>query len=198
MNLTTRDKRALAGLALAVVGTAIFLATSGDSGQRVVSASDTVALAERRIARVRATAATVTGKEAVLAQVAAELGRREKGVLQAQTAAQAQAQLLEIVRHVARAQTPPIEFGTVELSQEVKKLGDNYGEVQITVPFLCRVDDLVNFLSDLTKRPEQIATSEMRISAQEPAKQKNLLVRLTVSGVVPQRLVAEKKGPVAF
>jgi hypothetical protein len=129
--------------------------------------------------------------------VTADLAVREKGILQAQTAAQAQAQLLDIVRRTGKSENPPIEFGTVELGQDVTRLGDNYGEVQITVPFICRIEDLVNFLADLTKQQEAIATSEIRMAAQDQ-KQKTVTVRLTVSGIVPRRLVPEKKGLAAF
>lgn len=198
MTLGSRDKRALAGLAAAVAGVAIFLVTSrGERQPAVVGASDNIPGAERRLARARLLAAGVPGKEGVLKQVTAELAAREKGVIQAQTAAQAQAQLLDIVRRTGKAQSPPIEFGTVELTQEIARLGEDYGEVQVTVPFTCRIEDLVNFLADLTKQPEAIATSEIRIAAQN-AKQKTISVRLTVSGVVPRRLVPDRKGLAAF
>jgi hypothetical protein len=198
VTLSTRDKRALVGLAAAALGVTVFLATSGgDAPPSVVNATNSISSAERRLERVRRLAATVPGKEELLEHVTAELAVREKGILQAQTAAQAQAQLLDVVRRVARAQTPPVEFGTVELSQEIARLGEEYGEIQITVPFSCRIEEFVNFLADLTKQPEAIATSEMRISAQD-SKEKTVLVRLTVSGVVPRRLVPDKKGPATF
>jgi hypothetical protein len=198
MTLTQRDKRALAGLGIAVAGVAVFMLASGGSGQpAVVGATDNISNAERRLAHARQLAASVPGKQELLKQVTAELAAREKGVIQAQTAAQAQAQLLDIVRRVGKAQSPPVEFGTVELAQDVTRLGEDYGEVQVTVPFTCRIEDFVNFLADLTKQPEAISTSEIRITAQD-AKEKTIGVRLTVSGVVPRRLVPEKKGLAAF
>ena len=114
-------------------------------------------------------------------------------MIQADTAAQAQANLLDLVRRVARAETPPLEFGTVELRQEIEPLGADYGEVRISVPLTCKIEELVNFLADLTKQPEAIATTELRVAAAD-TKQKTISVRLTVSGVVPRRLVPEKKG----
>ncbi len=194
MTLATRDKRALAGLAVAVAGVAIFMAVSGgSSAPAVVGASDSIAAAERRLERVRQLAASVPGKQELLKQVSAELAAREKGIIQAQTAAQAQAQLLDIVRRVAKEQTPPVEFGTVDLSQEVARLGEDYGEVRVTIPFTCRIEDLVNFLADLSKQPETVSTWDLRVASQD-AKKKLITVRLTVSGVVPRRLVPEKKG----
>ena len=65
------------------------------------------------------------------------------------------------------------------------------------MPFTCHVEELVNLLADLTNRPEAIAIDEAHISAVD-AKQKTISVRLVVSGVVPRRLVPEKKGGAAL
>jgi hypothetical protein len=193
MTLTTRDKRALLGLGVAAVVAAIFLLNSSSGGApEVISASDTIPSVERRLAQARRLAASVPGKQELLTHVSGELAGREKGILQAKTAAQAQARLLDIVRRVGKAQQPPLDFGTFELSQEIKRLGD-YGEVEITVGLTCRMEDLVNFLADLTRQPETVATSELRVVASD-AKQKTVSVRVTVVGVVPQRLVPAKKG----
>ena len=197
MRITARDRRALVLLGGAGALWLVLVLVGGGGGQAAaVGLANPIPAAERRLARMREQAATVPVQEQVLKRVTADLAAREQGILQAQTAAQAQAQVLEVVRRVARAQTPPIEFRTVELAQEVRRLGD-YGEVEISVPFTCRIEELLNFLADLTKQREAIATSEIRISAQDP-KEKTITVRLTVSGVVPKRLVPEKKGLAAF
>jgi type II secretory pathway component PulM len=194
VTLQTRDKRALVGLGAAVVLLLIYLAFSGGgAAPAVVAATDSIPTAEKRLTRVRQLAAGVVGREQVLKQVSAELAERERGVIQAATAAQAQAQLLNVVRRVAKAQTPPLEFGTVDLGKQISELGDNYGEVQISMPFTCHIEELINFLADLSKQPEALATTDLRITAQDP-KQKTLLVRLTVAGVVPKRLVPQKKA----
>lgn len=197
MRITARDRRALVLLGGAgALWLVLVLAGGGDGPPAAVGLAEPIPAAERRLARMREQAATVPGQEQILQRVTADLAAREQGILQAQTAAQAQAQMLEVVRRVARAQAPPIDFGTVELTQEVRRLGD-YGEVELSVPFTCRIEELLNFLADLTKQREAIATSEIRISAQDP-KEKTITVRLTVSGVVPKRLVPEKKGLAAF
>jgi type II secretory pathway component PulM len=194
VSLQTRDKRALVGLGAAVVLLLLYLAFSGGSAApAVVAATGSIPTAEKRLTRVRQLAAGVAGREQVLKQVSAELAAREKGVIQAATAAQAQAQLLDIVRRVAKAQTPPLDFGTVDLGKQISELGDNYGEVQISMPFTCHIEELINFLADLSKQPETLATEDLRIALQDP-KQKTLLVRLTVAGVVPKRLVPQKKA----
>jgi len=197
MTLTQRDRRALAGLgAVAAVAAAyaVYLFASG-GGAPAAAQSDSIPAAEKRLARVRRQAETVAGKQHVLGLVSAELAQREKGIIQAGTAAQAQASLLDIVRHTARAQTPPVELGSVEF-ETPSKLGE-YAEVRVGVPFTCHIEELLNLLADLANRPEAIAVDEMRISAHD-AKQKTVLVRMVVSGVVPRALVPDKKGSARF
>ena len=55
----------------------------------------------------------------------------------------------------------------------------------------CRIDQLVNLLAALQAQPELVATSDLRVLSSN-AKEKTVAVRLTVSGVVPRRLVPEK------
>jgi Type II secretion system (T2SS), protein M subtype b len=194
VKIEQRDKRALVVLAAVSAALLLYFAFSGQSGQpQVVGAADSIPSAERRLARARRLAAGVSGRQEALKQVSSELAEREKGVIQADTAAQAQAQLLNVVKRVAKAQNPPLEFGTMELGQQVARLGEDYGEVQVSVPFNCHIDELLNFLADLTRQPEALATNEMRVSAGD-AKQKTIQVRLTIAGVVPKRLVPQKKA----
>jgi hypothetical protein len=194
MTISDRDRRAL--LLLAIAGGAIlayYFFTSSPGQAAVVNTVDSVPLAEKRLARVRELAAQVPGKEQVLKQVRAELAQREKGLLQAETAAQAQAQLLQIMKRVGKAQNPPIDFRGQEFGQ-ARLLGQDYGEVFVSVSTECAIEQIVNLLADLTAQPELVATNELRFGAVNP-KQKLLSVRLTVSGVVPRRLIPEKKGP---
>ncbi len=122
----------------------------------------------------------------------AELATREKGVIQADTLAQAQAQLVQIVRRLTSAQTPPIEVRSVEIGQ-ARPLGEQYGEIWVPMSFECRIEQLVNLLADMTAQPELIATSELRVSAANQT-DKTINVRLIISGVVPRKLVPEKRG----
>ncbi len=195
MTLSPRDRRALIGLGIgAAVVFAIALFPGGSSRPAAAApAGNSIPVTERRLERVRRLAGAVFGKKEILAHVTAELAQREKGILVADTAPQAQAQLLEVVRRVARAQNPPIEIGGTDLNREVERLGDDYGAVHATVSFNCRIEDLVNLMADLTRQPEAIGTQELRVNAGD-AKQKTINVRLTVAGVVPRRLVPEKKG----
>ena len=51
--------------------------------------------------------------------------------------------------------------------------------------------------ADLTKQQELIATSELRIGSANP-REKNIPVRLTISGVVRRDLIPDKKGMTTF
>jgi hypothetical protein len=192
-----RDKRALVVLAvvLPVAGLIYFLSGSSSSsgnGSKVVAPVESVARDERRIAALRASMATVQGKEAVLKQVSAELAEREKGLIPGDTAEQAQAQLLQILRRLAKTQFPPLDLRQSELGQP-RSYGESYAKVTVSVSFDCRIDELLNLLAAISAQPEIIATDEIRCGAANP-KSKSMPVRLTVSGLVPRRLVPEKKG----
>jgi hypothetical protein len=80
---------------------------------------------------------------------------------------------------------------------EISRLSDDYGQVSVSVSFDCHIEQLVNFLSDLTSQKEIISNSEVRIGTTNQ-KDKVMPVRLTLHGVVPRKLIpAEKKG-IAF
>ncbi len=189
------DRRLLFGL-LAVLAVVVIyrFGLSGDSSATVVAPTESVAVAERRLERLRQLAATVPGKEAVLKQAAAELQTREAGVLKADTAAQAQAQLLDVIRRVASANGIDAR-GAEEM--RVKALANDYGEVSVAVTFTCGIEQLVNFLAALANEPQILATDEMTITGGND-KKKAVQVRLSLSGVVPKKLVPEKKGIASF
>jgi len=198
MTLQDRDKRALKVLVPAVAAAIIYwIATSGSSsGPKTVAPVDSPARVEKRLAYLRSAVATVDGKEALLKQASDELAEREKGLLRAETAPEAQAHLLEIVRNAARVQTPPLEIRQTELGQ-TRSFGDAYGIATVSVTLDCRIDELVNLLATLSAQPELVATDEIRIGAANP-KTKSMPVRLTVAGLLPHALVPKQKGLTAF
>jgi len=197
MKFQGRERRALAVLgAAAALLVLLALVLPGRGEPASVAVREPIPEAEKRLARLRRLAAGVPGKQELLKQVSAELAQREKGIIQADTGAQALAQLMELLRRVARAQGPPLEIKTAELGQ-IARLGDDYGEAQLSVTFECRIEELLNLLADLTKQPEIVATREIRVATSN-SKEKTLNVRLTVSGVVARRLAPEKKGLASF
>jgi hypothetical protein len=192
VTLTGRDKRALLILAAAVV---VILASNAfltrEQPVKAAVGTDSLFVAQKRLDRLRRVAATLPEKEAALKKISAELATRDKGLIQADTAAQAQAQLLQIFRRLARAQAPAIEIKTVEMGQ-IRPLGDDYGEILVPVTFECRVEQLLNLLADVTAQPELVSTSEIRVVSANQ-KEKTMTVRLTLAGVAPKRLAPRKK-----
>jgi hypothetical protein len=198
MTLPDRDRRALIilGVALLVGGLIYWLSSSTPSSSsesaKVTSPVDSIDRAQKRLATLRKQAATLSGKQAVLQQASIELGEREKGLLPGDTADQAQAQLLQVIKRVAKQQTPPLEMGQIELGRP-RSYGSAYGQVSVSITLTCRIDELVNFLAALGAQPELTATEEIRFGAAHP-KQKTMPVRLTVSGLVARRLIPQQKG----
>jgi hypothetical protein len=195
VTLQDRDRRALTILGVALVlGLIFWLATSSSSSSsvKVVAPVENIGRDEKHLATLRAAIATVSGKETVLKQAAGELAEREKGLIPGDTAEQAQAQLLQIMRRVVKSQTPPLDFHQSDLGQP-RAYGDAYARVTVSVSLECRIDELVNLLAALSAQPEAISTDDIRCGAANP-KSKVMPVRLTVSGLVPRKLLPEKKG----
>jgi hypothetical protein len=192
MSLSTRDQRALAllGAAAIIAGLVYRFGPSGSTPAVVAPVGNPVTLAETRLAHLREVAATVPAKEAIFKKVSADLALREKGMLNVDTAAQAQAELLQLIRRLGAAEAPPVDIRATELNG-IRPLGDAYGEASVSVQIDCRIDQLVNLMAALQAQPELVATREMRILSSN-AKEKTVSVRLTISGVVPHRLVPEK------
>jgi hypothetical protein len=202
MNITPRERRSLAFLALSLVLSAIYYVwISSSSAPAVVAATpseSTISTSEARLARLRDTAATVPAKEAILKDVQRQLAQRERGVIQAPTLAQAQAQMIQVVRGILEAETPRIDIRGQELGT-IAPLGDAYGVTTVAVQIECGIEKVVNVLAALSARPELIYTDSIRVTSANNPKEKTVGVRLAVAGVVPRSLVPRnliKKGGV--
>ncbi|HYW48196.1 MAG TPA: GspMb/PilO family protein [Bryobacteraceae bacterium] len=162
----------------------------GDRPAGVAAPTESVPVAEKRLEILRVKAAGVPGKETVLKTVSTEVASREKGVLAAETAAQAQAQLMEIIHRIAAANG--FDARGAEELREARPLGSDYGEVSVTESFTCQIDQFVNFLAQLANEPLILATNSIHINGLND-KKKSIQVRLSLSGVVPRKLVPVKK-----
>jgi len=195
VKLTPRDRRFLAwgGVSVLLFVVAEFWQSNSASEPVVVSSTNSVESAEKRLARLRDVAATVPGKEAALKVVEAEVAKRESGLIQAPTAAQARAQLLQILERLCAAENPPIRIQTDELGG-ISPLGTDYGSIDIAVQIQCSIEQLVNLLAAIAAQPELIYTTDLRVTSTNNPKEKLVGVHLAVSGVVPRKLVPDKKG----
>ena len=191
MTVGTLDRKSLllllGGLAVVVV---LRFGVYGDHQAAVVSPVDNIPMAEKRLQRLRELAATVAPKEAVFKQASADLESREKGMLKADTVPQAQAVLQEVIRSVGSANG--IDARGME-DWRFKPMGGDYGEVSVTVSFSCTIDQLVNFLTALANEPELLATNSIQVTGGAD-KAKRIQVRLSLSGVVPRKVIPEKRA----
>jgi hypothetical protein len=196
VTLQTRDKRALILLAISALAMIVYWVSGSSSSvsrsTKVAAPVDSLDRAQKRLANLRRQVATLSGKEALFKQASTELAAREKGLIPGDTADQAQAQLLQILRRVAKDQTPPLEIRQVEFGQP-RPYGDAYGTVSVSVTMDCRIDEMINYLASLSALAELVTTEEIR-TGQSNQKQKTMPVRLTMLGVVERRLIPEKKG----
>lgn len=194
--MSPRDRRALQILGAAlIVAAAVYFWPQG-SATPTAAEVQTVDQAEKRLARLREIAASAPSRESALKTVSTQLATREKGLIQAETAAQVQAQLLQMVRRLASAESVPVEIRTTEIGA-VAPFGDVYGSVNISIQIECTIEQLINLLAAIGAQPELVATSDLRITSSSP-KNKVVGVRLTLTALVPRKLVPEKKGPAAL
>ena len=194
MNLSQRDRRALLLMGAGLLVAAVLYFGFPDKGPQTVAVTgDNTDLALKRLARLRQVVAALPAREAAAKQMNTDLALREKGMISAATAAQGQAALLEIARRVGKEEQLDVRAG--EFGAPV--FFGNYGLVYATVTFEGRVEQIVNFLADLSKLPELVVPQEEHLTA-TTAKEKTMNVRIVLAGVVAKALVPEKKGLGSF
>ncbi|MBY0373228.1 MAG: hypothetical protein K2Q23_04490 [Bryobacteraceae bacterium] len=192
-NLSERDRRAVSILTLfLVLALAInYWPESDPAAAEAPASADNIDLAKKRLDRLRALRATIPARHDAWKTLSNQIAAREKGLIAAETAAQAQANLTQVIRRVGRSQQPPLEPRVMDVGQ-IREFGADYGEVFSSYSFECKIDQLVNFLADLTRQPEALATEELRVLS-PGSKEKTISVRLVISGLVPRALVPDKK-----
>jgi hypothetical protein len=194
VTLSVRD-RVIVIVAVAAVAAAIVRLTgTTDSAPTAQVVSMNSTQLRQRLALLRQAAAVLPAREAVLKQTTADLADRESGIIQAGTAAEAQSELLQTAVRLGKSNGLDVrssDFGAP------KAFGD-YGIVYATISFDCHVEQLLNFLADLTREPQLIVPSEERIVTSGNPKDKMMTVRMVLAGVVAKKLIPEKKGLGAF
>lgn len=195
MTISPRERKLVLLVVPAVLIAIMLRFVLPDETPAPASSNDTgsIALLQQRAARMRQIIATTPARAAAAKQAQADLADRERSVVQADTAPQAQALLLEIARRVGKSEEIDVRGGDFGAP---KTMG-GYGLVYATITFECRVEQLVNFLADLSRQKELVVPSEERITTTS-AKLKMMSVRMVLAGVTPKRLVPEKKGLGAF
>lgn len=192
MTITERDRRALIILGAALAVMALIYFWPEPKVEVVGGAASDVKSAAVRLDRVRKEAALLQVRDDGRKRTADELAQIEKGLIAADSAAQAQAQLLQIARRVARIQSPAVDFKQNQFGQ-VRPFGSDYAQVTLTITMDCQIEQLVNLLSDLASQPELLAIEDLHISATNN-KQKSIPVQMTVSGLTKGSLLKPAAG----
>ena len=187
MRLAQRDQRALAILLLAVCGVGLSKAPRAFAPSPVETDPN---LSEARLHKIQGLAADVEPVKASFREAKSRLASRESTLIEAADDKLAQEKLLNIVERLAESQSPPLALRGKELSSS-RAFGD-YGKVSVTIATSCRIEQLVNFISDLSAQPEAVATEELHISGVSP-ESKQMRVRLTIGGLVPAKLIPKSK-----
>lgn len=192
MTISPRERRMLSWTLVSVVlsGPIYIWLTSGTGGNTVVAATDSAELAEKRLAKLRDTAATVPQKEEILKSISAELAKREAGLIKAETAPQAGAALLQILARLCASQQIPVKQNEL---LPIMPLGTAYGEAVVAINIECHIDQLINLLADISAQPELLTTTDLQVQAANP-KEKTVNVRLAVGGVTSRALVPARPG----
>lgn len=194
--LAPRERTALSVLAAAVVVWALLhYVILPDSGSAPAAQAVSLSSAQLRqkVAQLRQTAAVLPVREALIKQLDADLADREHGIIQAGTAPEAQAQLVLTAQRLGKTNDLDVRGSD---SPAPKAFGE-YGIVYANISFDCHIEQLLNFLADLTREQELIVPSEERITSAN-AKEKTMSVRMLLAGVVAKKLIPEKKGLGAF
>jgi len=195
VNLSKRDRTALMllGGAVGIYLLLQFVVLRDNNAPDSAAVSMSTDQLRQRVARLRQIAASLPVREALLKQTDADLAERERGVIQAATAAEAQSEVVQTAQRIGKANEIDVHSGDFPAP---RAFGD-YAIVYTNISFDCHIEQLLNFLADLTREPQLIVPSEERITATNP-KDKTMTVRMLLAGVVAKKLLPEKKGLGAF
>jgi hypothetical protein len=187
--LSQRDRRALLllGGAAAVFLVLQFGPLPGSEPAAVFAPS--LELGEKRLRRLQEVARQKPRVAAETEAAARALAETEKGLLKGATAAQASAEMQQIMKDLLAGQG--INLGASEFGA-VKALGTDYAQVPLTVNFICAIEQWINLMSAIRNAPQVVSSLELRIVGADPA-QKTVNVRMTVAGYIPASLVARAK-----
>ena len=194
MNVSERERRLLIGLVPALMITVFVYYWTEPSSSVTPVVADTAAaidVAQARLDRVRAISATIPPLQDLKQKSSAELAQWEKRLVQADTPAQAQAQLLQIFRRVARLQGPSLDIRSSDLGTVQPSNG--YSEIAMNINVECQIEGLLNLLTDIASQPEFLSWRDLRVSSPDN-KQKRIVVSLTLLALAPAKLIPRPAG----
>jgi hypothetical protein len=152
-----------------------------------VDSGAAIELAKTRLDRARSLAALLPARQDTKKSLEANLAQWEKRLITADTAAQAQVQLNQLFRRIARAQGPAVEVRGMDIG--TVQPANDYTEILVSATFDCQVEGLVNLLTDLSSQPEFLTWRDLRINSTD-SKQKRITVSMLLVAIGPAKLIA--------
>lgn len=192
-NLSDRERKLVMALIPTLLITAIvyYMTEPSATVAPVVDTSAAIESARVRLERARIIAAQLPSRQDTKKALDASLANWEKRLITADTPAQAQAQLNQIFRRIARVQGPTVDIRSIDIGT-VQPL-DGYAEIVLNIAFDCQVEGLVNLLTDVASQPEFLSWRDIRISSPD-SKQKRITVSMTLLGIAPAKLLPKTPG----
>lgn len=193
-NLSERERKLVLALIPALLVTAIvyyWTEPSEAAPAAVMDSATAIDSARLRLDKLRAMTAQAPALQESLKTLDTNLAGWEKRLITADTPAQAQAQLNQIFRRVARLQGPAVEVRNVDIGAVLP--AQYYAEIRLGVVFDCQVEGLVNLLTELSGQPEFLSWRDLRVVSQD-SKQKRINVSFTLVGLAPLKLALKTAG----
>jgi hypothetical protein len=192
MAMTERDRRALQLGATAlglwvILRFAIFPAWDWWQQERAE-----LPLRETALIKYRQAVATVGEDRRTAEALQVRLRETETGLLQGATPALAAAEFQDWARQtMGRHGIEPRSSQFLALRPQP----DGYAQVPVALQIQCRLDQLVNFLSELRSGPKIVAVPRMQIQSTGDLEQKLITVNLTVAGVMREPSSSTNPNP---
>ena len=191
MTIRKRDRRALqvGGLALAVwVILRFALLPAWDRWQQERAE---LPLRETALMKYRQALASVSMDEHTAESLQNRLRETESGLLQNTSSALAAAEFQDWIRQTTA--NHGIELRSSQFLA-LRPQADGYAQVPLGLQFQCRLDQFVNFLTDLRSGPKIVAIPRLQIQS-NGGPEKLIIVSLTVAGVMRSPESQTNPGP---
>jgi type II secretion system (T2SS) protein M len=188
MKLAEKDKKALLLAGIAVILYTAFQFAVLPLWDDLQERRDNLPVAERKLDKYRAVARNAELRRTEASSADARLQEAERRLLTSETTALASAELQQLAKQLTTAESIDIRSNNF---LPAKPVGGQYMQVPLGLQFQCRLDQLVNFLNDVSGHQKRLAVSKLFIQALG-GKDKQLSVTMELAGFM--RAEAAKTG----
>ena len=178
MKFAEKDKKALliAGIAIALYAAAQFAVFP--LWDTLQERRENLPIVERKLEKYHAVVRTAELRRAEAASVETRLQEAERRLLTSETAALASAELQQLANQLTAAESISIRSNQF---LPAKPVGSEYIQIPVVLQFQCRLDQLVNLLTDFSGHQKHLAVSRLNIQTLG-GKDKQVTVGMELSG----------------